>query len=271
MATNENTATQTMTQPNAGILLIELNCDNGAGRCEHAFILFQSGGKSNYSNGVRRGGKSANNATNTNNANNHNGPKDNVFNRNGPKGGNAPTSSQPRRVPRENTANTWSDGGGKRESFDDSPAHTATREMREESSGLVAIPPEYLANTLMIDIGHKYMCFVIATDTYIDAGLYKENRRILALNNAPGGWRETIAIGKFYLTDLLKRTRADMATDIHGVEHILSSRVQHILTGVILMRDDPVKRINAISLDCTIATSPDFAVGTSVYIAGNGV
>jgi len=214
-----------MVQPDAGILLVELNCDNGAGRCEHAYVLLQSGGKPRISGGS---GKT-----------------------------NKPTQ---RRQPTP-SLKTYSDGGGRREPSDVSPSHTASRKMREDSAGLIAISPEYLKDTLTFNVGGKYVCAVVATDTHIDIGLFAENRKLM--KNVP--WRTADGISKFYLSDLVTRSRTDTAKDIYGTEHNLSNRVQHILNGVLSMRNDSVKRINGIPLRLTVAMSPDFARGTSVY------
>jgi len=208
------------TKINAGVLLIELNCDNGAGRHENAFLMLQSGAS-------------------------------------------VPKQQQNYRKRKQDLVRTYSDGGGKQEPDDLDSTYTAAREMREESAGLIAIPPQALAKTLVIDIGYKYLCYVIATDTPIDTSLFQKNRK--CIKNAPMSWKEASAFTKFYFSDLLTRTRADMTTDIHGVDRMLSTRAQRILTEVILMRNDPIDRISIISLMPGIATAPDFAIGTSIY------
>ena len=87
------------TKINAGVLLIELNCDNGAGRHENAFLMLQSGAS-------------------------------------------VPKQQQNYRKRKQDLVRTYSDGGGKQEPDDLDSTYTAAREMREESAGLIAIPPQ---------------------------------------------------------------------------------------------------------------------------------
>lgn len=239
---------------NGGILLIELNCDNGAGRRGHAFILLQSGGKV-------QANKMPNRTNTKDNANTNTNTKDNA-NAND-------TTSLPRLrnknrtiIPELINTRMFTDGGGRRDACDSSCIHTAVRELREESANLISINPDTIKGTLAIDVNCKYICFVVAVDTPIDLALFEKNRDLLKSQGAPPEWLESASMAKFYLEDLLP---GDIATDIHGNKHAISSRARHVLSELYRLRNDPTKSIFGISLEMSVSMNDDFTAGTSTY------
>lgn len=232
---------------NAGILPIELNCDNGAGRCGAAFIMLQSGGIPKLDVSALTG------------------PRNNTASTATTTTTNIKSSSEHKPSSKRDFIRTYSDGGGKSESSDASLAHTAAREMREESANLIAISPEALEGTLIIDIAFRYKCFIVIIDTTIDNELFTGNRALIRKQGGPPEWLESANVTKFYVTDLLTRSRLDTAFDINGTELPLSSRAQLILNKMVQMQHDSEKNIHVIPLTRTVSTDNDFTLGTTSY------
>ena len=212
-------------KPNAGVLPIELLCDNGAGRCGHAFILLQT--RDNYKPAVD------------------------------------PNASEPLSF---SDNRPFTDGGGRADPNDLTPAHTAAREMREESANLIAFTPEQLAPSLALDLDGKYICYVVITDP-INIAEFAKNKQIVSDQGAPPEWLETASMAKFYLADLTTRTRTDTAFDIYGVEHLLSSRISRLLKKFIGMSKCTAKNVNIVSLSRTTSTASDYTASTTTYCA----
>jgi len=104
--------------------------------------------------------------------------------------------------------NVCSDGGGQRDNDDKTDAHTASRELYEESCGLIYISAEHLENCPKFIQKHRKsrssLYFANINIPEIDTSLFRSNRYALKRQKAPQCWLEKQSIKILYISDVKK-------------------------------------------------------------------